>query len=197
MSRHTGFNGLLCRDDIAPRCLRPISAFAGRAVLMRKTQQPPGSSALRPPRLDRFRTATLESHGRPEVVRRSLGEPEGRMRQNLSRLRAAGVAQTLALYDPRRLGRTCETSVRVKLRDYAPEAMSRLEDRLRDDPAVTMMVFVAGPHDYELRVFHVDAKDAKLWVQALESEPAVRWVRALSVRTIFGDDLPGMRLGRL
>lgn len=150
-----------------------------------------------PPYFRRLTEAAVAARGEVELVRQALEAAGGGLRRTLSRLRADGVAKTLALYDPRRLGRPCELSVRVKLRDYTRAAIAAFEARISADPAVTTAVFVSGAHDYELRVFLTDDEAISRWTRALQADPAVRWVRAFRVCTIVGDDLSGIRLGRV
>lgn len=141
--------------------------------------------------------AAVEMQGDADAMCEALASSKLRFSQDLSRLKMSGVARTVSLYDPRRIGCAYETLVQIKLRDYAPAAIARFEALLLADKTVTMAVMVSGSHDYEVRAFHPDHREARIWSRALEAEQAVLWVRTIALQSLWGDNLAGMRLERL
>lgn len=89
----------------------------------------------------------------------------------LTRIRQSGM---LRLVDRVRLPETaCHCIVDLRTKLACADDLRRLEDRLANDPHVSLAAAVTGKHSYRITLIHADAAEANAWFKAILTEPAV------------------------
>jgi DNA-binding Lrp family transcriptional regulator len=152
-----------------------------------------GLSVL-PPRLRRLVETAFALHGDLPSTMRALGLSVTACLHQISQLRALGLARTVHLYDPRRVGRDHECLTLVRMRVQTREAIAAFESWCVQDPTISLAVRVCGRFDYQLTTFHADVREATRWRRVLESRAEVAKVEQRQVRTLHGHQLPGLPL---
>jgi hypothetical protein len=146
------------------------------------------------PRMKELYGAALTARGSIDEMLEQLGVPFRVLAQRLSMLRALGVAKLVTLHDPVAHGAGQQMTVWVRVACDTPAALARFERDLIEDPSVSGAQSLLGDFDYRLSTFHTCWREAAAWTRDLRNRPEVLAVRDVTVRPLFGDDLPGLVL---
>jgi hypothetical protein len=174
---------------IDPNTRRRAAGASAAGLADRRAEQ-----ARQQPRLRRLLQSAVRCGGSMAAMADDLGVTPRVFLQRLSLLRSRGVAQTLDLIDPRRLGRPFRTITLVRLARPCAADIRSFETAVAADPAITAAQWVSGGHDYRLSTYHADRRAASLWLKALCERAEVSDARQIEVRPLFGHELPGLML---
>ncbi|HEY8572859.1 hypothetical protein [Phenylobacterium sp.] len=126
-----------------------------------------------------------------EAVAARLGWSVRAVGQQLSELRARGLARWAHVVCPERLGNSICLLSYVSLRSVEPADTDAFEDWCREDTFVTQAVLLAGRWDYALWSWHRDTRSASNWLRLVESRAEVGRCDTRVVRVLFGHVLDG------
>lgn len=129
-----------------------------------------------------------------EAVCRALAISSNELSRRLRKLRGAGHARRVTLFDPVRAGRTLECMVLIRLGDYTAAAMSTLEAALQEDRHVLSADAISGVFDYQIYCAFPDVRTADRWLRALRESHRPAGVEFRHVRTRWGSSAGGVVL---
>jgi hypothetical protein len=138
--------------------------------------------------------AAIRTKGRISDIIGDLGVPDKVLRHRLSLLRGLGLARTVTIIDPSRLGRSVQSTVMVGMRALNASALIAFEAHLLACDCVATASQIAGDYDYRLTTFHADWREAHQWVRALGHRPDVDRAALVTTRRVFGHELSGVPL---
>jgi DNA-binding Lrp family transcriptional regulator len=147
-----------------------------------------------PRRLRDLVAAVWTAGGDRSVILRRLGISAPILRQRLSMLKALGLARSVTIHDPTRLGRPMEMVTLVTLKAPSADGLAAFEAFLLSDASVTMAARVSGRFDYQLTSFHKDIREADAWRRGLVSQADIAQVSQRRVETRAGHQLAGLPL---
>lgn len=127
----------------------------------------------------------------PEIGALRAGVPVRRFLHLLSLLRSEGLASTITVHRPERLGRPLHVRTLVRLETLDPRIRADFEQACEEDPWVAWAAAVTGRHHYLLVGHHRDLQARNAWLRVLASRPGVGDVESEILDIRFGHMLGG------
>ena len=146
--------------------------------------------------LAKYCQAIMRHHGRIDRALSDLSVDPSQARRLTYALRHAGALRVMNVVDPFKLGRPVERVTWLRLSATSTDTVSRFEQALIDDPAVTCAQAVTGDADYRITTFHQSDDDALAWCYRLSAWPDVTSCRHATAERRFGHDLSGILLDK-